>query len=188
MTETSWASIGRPSRLALLAVAIASAAAWLPTPHLLRAQDSAAPRFEDVAEAAGLRFTHDNGARGDYWLPEIMGAGAAVLADRENPAGGEILQHHAGAAAAAIVLIMLDDATEPNLALPEAGGDLRHQLVDGEAGSVDDRGKRSGHVDLVISRNPAFGQWAFAASASICAAEMPRHCCTAPTVGRGDKR
>ena len=50
---------------------------------MLHAQQPAAPRFEDVAEASGLRFVHDNGARGDYWLPEIMGAGVAVF-DYDN--------------------------------------------------------------------------------------------------------
>jgi len=50
---------------------------------LLAAQQPSGPRFEDVAEQSGLRFVHDNGARGDYWLPEIMGAGAAVF-DYDN--------------------------------------------------------------------------------------------------------
>ena len=35
--------------------------------------------FEDVAEAAGLRFTHFNGMTGGFTLPEITGSGAAVL-------------------------------------------------------------------------------------------------------------
>ncbi|BCS32790.1 RNA-binding protein [Luteitalea sp. TBR-22] len=45
----------------------------------LSGQQPGSPRFEDVAEATGLRFVHDNGARGDYWLTEIMGAGAALF-------------------------------------------------------------------------------------------------------------
>jgi hypothetical protein len=36
-------------------------------------------RFEDAAEAAGLRFVHENGARGRKYLLETMGSGAAVL-------------------------------------------------------------------------------------------------------------
>ena len=40
-------------------------------------------RFEDVADASGLHFVHDNGARGEFWLPEIMGAGAALF-DYDN--------------------------------------------------------------------------------------------------------
>ncbi len=47
------------------------------------AQPSSTPRFEDVAEASGLLFTHDNGARGEFWLTEIMGAGVALF-DYDN--------------------------------------------------------------------------------------------------------
>ncbi len=36
-------------------------------------------RFEERAEAMGIRFTHVNGARGDKWMPETMGGGVAVL-------------------------------------------------------------------------------------------------------------
>jgi len=35
--------------------------------------------FTEAAEATGLRFTHDNGWSGRYYLPEIMGAGGALL-------------------------------------------------------------------------------------------------------------
>ena len=38
-----------------------------------------AARFEEKAEAMGIRFTHVNGARGDKWMPETMGGGVAVL-------------------------------------------------------------------------------------------------------------
>ena len=48
-----------------------------------QAPAASTPRFEDVAEATGLRFVHDNGARGEFWLPEIMGAGAALF-DYDN--------------------------------------------------------------------------------------------------------
>jgi hypothetical protein len=37
------------------------------------------PSFVDAAEAAGIRFVHENGARGMKYLPETMGSGAAVL-------------------------------------------------------------------------------------------------------------
>lgn len=36
-------------------------------------------RFRDAAASSGLHFTHSNGAKGDYYMPEIMGAGAALL-------------------------------------------------------------------------------------------------------------
>ena len=35
--------------------------------------------FREVAEAAGLKFTHDNGRRGETHLPEIMGSGGALF-------------------------------------------------------------------------------------------------------------
>jgi hypothetical protein len=36
-------------------------------------------RFVDVTERAGVRFRHENGARGQKWLPETMGSGCAFL-------------------------------------------------------------------------------------------------------------
>ena len=36
-------------------------------------------RFTDVASKSGLVFTHFNGARGQFYFPEIMGAGVAFL-------------------------------------------------------------------------------------------------------------
>ncbi len=50
-------------------------------PGLAMAQDT--PVFEDRAVQAGLRFTHYNGMSGAFYLPEIMGAGAALL-DYDN--------------------------------------------------------------------------------------------------------
>ena len=38
-----------------------------------------AARFEEKAEAMGIRFIHVNGARGEKWMPETMGGGVAVL-------------------------------------------------------------------------------------------------------------
>jgi hypothetical protein len=35
--------------------------------------------FTDVADRAGLRFVHHNGAAGNYWYPELFGGGVAVL-------------------------------------------------------------------------------------------------------------
>ena len=37
------------------------------------------PGFVDIGSASGLNFSHDNGASGDYFLFETMGAGAAFL-------------------------------------------------------------------------------------------------------------
>ena len=35
--------------------------------------------FTDVTQQAGIDFTHDNGAAGDHWYPELFGGGVAVL-------------------------------------------------------------------------------------------------------------
>jgi len=37
------------------------------------------PAFEDVAAQVGLDFQHSTGATGEYYLPEIMGSGVALL-------------------------------------------------------------------------------------------------------------
>jgi enediyne biosynthesis protein E4 len=41
------------------------------------------PWFEDVAERAGIRFVHRSGHRDKFYLPEIMGGGAALF-DMDN--------------------------------------------------------------------------------------------------------
>ncbi len=41
------------------------------------------PTFLEKAEDVGLKFTHFTGATGDFYLPEIMGAGAALV-DYDN--------------------------------------------------------------------------------------------------------
>jgi hypothetical protein len=37
------------------------------------------PWFQDVTEESGLRFTHDAGPLTDYFMPQIMGSGAALF-------------------------------------------------------------------------------------------------------------
>jgi enediyne biosynthesis protein E4 len=44
---------------------------------------NAQPVFDEVAERAGLKFRHYNGMTGKFFLPEIMGAGAALF-DYDN--------------------------------------------------------------------------------------------------------
>lgn len=46
---------------------------------LARVPDTAAEIFRDEAESAGLDFHHFNGATGDFYLPEIMGSGVALV-------------------------------------------------------------------------------------------------------------
>src|SRR4029077_19951967 len=47
-------------------------------------------RFEDITAAAGIRFTHNNGAFGKKLLPETMGSGVAFL-DYDNDGHPDIL-------------------------------------------------------------------------------------------------
>ena len=47
------------------------------------AKRTAAPTFDEVSEKVGLNFRHYNGMTGKFFLPEIMGAGAALL-DYDN--------------------------------------------------------------------------------------------------------
>jgi hypothetical protein len=51
----------------------------LAVPVLLGAQAGSAIRLSDVTAAAGITFTHNNGAFGKKYLPETLGAGAAFL-------------------------------------------------------------------------------------------------------------
>ena len=39
--------------------------------------------FVDATAQTGLRFTHDNGATGQFYMPEMMGAGVALF-DYDN--------------------------------------------------------------------------------------------------------
>jgi len=43
------------------------------------APQASQPLFVEAAETSGLRFTHVTGATGEYYMPEVMGAGAALF-------------------------------------------------------------------------------------------------------------
>src|SRR5262245_44246116 len=49
----------------------------------VRAPFAPAPLFLEVAADVGLKFTHVNGATGQYYMPEQMGPGAALF-DYDN--------------------------------------------------------------------------------------------------------
>jgi hypothetical protein len=59
---------------ALLAASLAATIAGIP-----RAAKMAEPLFVEAAAATGLAFTHHNGATGQFYMPELMGAGVALL-------------------------------------------------------------------------------------------------------------
>ena len=63
----------RPVALAL------AAAVWLGGCGGETEPETSTPPFEEVAEQSGLRFTHSIGSSGEYYLPEIMGSGVALL-------------------------------------------------------------------------------------------------------------
>src|SRR5215212_518062 len=88
-------AVTRPRRVwlcapALLAAALGGCWATAPTPP-------ADPPgwFRDVTSESGLAFTHDAGPGGRYFLPEIMGSGAAVL-DFDNDGRLDVYLVHNG--------------------------------------------------------------------------------------------
>ncbi len=67
------------SRVRALCVG-ASAIAALCLPGVgARAPVAQSPLFIESASAAGLNFRHVNGATGQYYMPEVMGAGVALF-------------------------------------------------------------------------------------------------------------
>ena len=68
-----------------LSVAVlASAVAWTcwprpPAPVAPAELLAAPPWFADVTDAVGLRFTHDAGPTGTYFMPQALGSGAALF-------------------------------------------------------------------------------------------------------------
>src|SRR5262249_51872083 len=66
-----------------LAAAAAAAAVWLcrPRPSAPTPDEgpSGPPWFEDVTDQVNLRFVHDAGAVGKYFMPEALGSGAALF-------------------------------------------------------------------------------------------------------------
>lgn len=81
-----------PARILIAAALVTCGAAWFrpesPAPEggsygIVSGRDvlqaSAQPLFVEGAAAAGLTFIHVNGAAGHYYMPELMGAGAALF-------------------------------------------------------------------------------------------------------------
>jgi len=59
------------------------------------AQNATKPWFEDVAIPAGIRFVHDPHATGQFYMPEIMGSGCALL-DYDGDGDLDVLLLNAG--------------------------------------------------------------------------------------------
>jgi enediyne biosynthesis protein E4 len=72
---------GRRDFLGVLLSGLACAANELASPVF--GLPSQVPLFREVAEEVGLKFHHFTGANGEYYMPEIMGAGVALF-DYDN--------------------------------------------------------------------------------------------------------
>src|SRR5215472_14441585 len=77
---------------ALLVVLSAGCGSSTPTEIEISA---APPWFEDVTEEVALRFVHDAGPMGSYFMPQIMGSGAALF-DFDNDGRLDVYLIHNG--------------------------------------------------------------------------------------------
>jgi len=84
------------------------------------AQTAAKPLFREVAAETGLRFHHFSGSSGEYYIPEILGAGGALL-DYDVDGDLDVLLLQGS---------MLEAGRTPELSRfpPEAGQPLGHRL------------------------------------------------------------
>ena len=84
------------------------------------AQTAAKPLFREVAAETGLRFHHFSGSSGEYYIPEILGAGGAFL-DYDVDGDLDVLLLQGS---------MLEAGRTPELSRfpPEAGQPLGHRL------------------------------------------------------------
>jgi hypothetical protein len=70
--------IRRPALVGAVLLAV-----WLPSAPAQSKRSADSPLFVESAADTGLTFTHSNGATGRYYMPELMGAGVALL-DYDN--------------------------------------------------------------------------------------------------------
>ena len=68
-----------PARLFCGALSLLLAACRTAPPPGPSAPAASGPQFEDIAAATGLNFHYFNGATGQFYFPEIMGAGVAIF-------------------------------------------------------------------------------------------------------------
>jgi hypothetical protein len=58
----------------------------VPSNEIIETEPSGDPWFEDATERMGLKFTHDAGPVGSYFMPQAIGSGAALF-DMNNDGG-----------------------------------------------------------------------------------------------------
>jgi len=89
------------------------------------------PLFRDVAQESGLRFVHFTGSTGEYFMPEIMGAGGALF-DYDGDGDLDVLLLQG---------TMLDEsktpAQAPRLASRRARGSSATTACAGRTGAID---------------------------------------------------
>jgi hypothetical protein len=92
--------------------------------------DAAEPLFVEAAAESGLNFMHENGATGKYYMPEVMGSGAALF-DYDNDGDLDVYLVQWG---------RLDDIATASAGTTSAGSTarsgrlFRNDLVAGAAG------------------------------------------------------
>jgi hypothetical protein len=83
----------RRGRLAAVLLAALACGCGASTPQTGPAAPAAPPWFEDVTEQYGLDFVHDAGQTGAYFLPQVVGSGAAFFRDRQGRLNLYLLQN-----------------------------------------------------------------------------------------------
>jgi enediyne biosynthesis protein E4 len=78
---TKGGTLGRRDFLGLFSLGLAGHATW--QWNTARSVPSTVPLFREVAEEVGCKFHHFTGATGEFFMPEIMGAGVALF-DYDN--------------------------------------------------------------------------------------------------------
>src|SRR5438094_4001673 len=75
--------MGRRCTIGLALTVLASACGPAASRPAGDAAPGGQPWFEEIADRAGIRFVHHSGHRDKFYLPEIMGGGAALF-DMDN--------------------------------------------------------------------------------------------------------
>ncbi len=151
--------------LALLAVLSTGLAGWRVSALIARRPQalmsagasagsvSAAHVFADITATAGLDFNHENGARGAFWIPEEMGAGACLFdADGDEDIDAYLLQGGTldgmPPTGGRSLLFLNDGAGHFEQASATRGADLTGYALGCAAGDLDN----DGDSDLYVTR------------------------------------